>query len=168
MNTFSAYIMIAVLLCVGATSLSACKPAAQQTTAADAATQPAAVVSQETKLGAIKKLLEITGTTAIAEHVIAQSIDQYRQMYPQVPDAEWDKLRGNVSEQGLTERLSPLYDKHFTYDEIQEMLAFYETPLGRKLLGSMPELTKSTDQVSRQWGKELGNQIVDHLTKSGF
>ncbi len=131
-------------------------------------TAPSAVVSQEAKMGAIQKLLEITGTTDIAKQVIAQSIDQYRQMYPKVPDDQWSKLRGAVNENGLTERLAPLYEKHFSYDEIQGMLTFYETALGKKLLQSMPELMQATDQVSRQWGKELGNQIVDHLTKSGF
>lgn len=159
--------MCVAVVSLGMLGLIACR-SAQQAAAPAGGEAQSTVVSQETKLGAIKKLLELTGTTDIAKHVISQSIDQYRQLYPQVPDDQWGKVRGNVNENGLTERLAPLYDKHFTYDEIQGMLAFYETPLGKKLLSSMPDLTQSTDHVSRQWGKELANQIVDHLTKAGF
>ena len=34
----------------------------------------------------------------------------------------------------------PLYDKYFTADELKEMVVFYRTPVGRKLMESMPSL----------------------------
>ncbi len=159
------------MLIVALVTFAACKqplePKATPTSPEAATTQPE-TVDPATKRAAVQKLLDITGTTDVAKDVIAESITQYRQMYPKVPADVWVDVQAGVNANGLTERLAPLYEKHFSYDEIQGMLAFYETPLGQKLLTSMPELAQSTDQISRQWGQDLGNQIVEKLSKTGF
>lgn len=50
----------------------------------------------------------------------------------------------------------PLYDKFFTEPELQDLVAFYRTPTGRKSLQVMPELLAESMQKA---GEILGPQI---------
>jgi hypothetical protein len=40
----------------------------------------------------------------------------------------------------------PLYDKYFSADELEKIVAFYRTPAGRKLMESIPALTQEASQ----------------------
>jgi ribosomal protein L16 Arg81 hydroxylase len=44
----------------------------------------------------------------------------------------------------------PLYDKYFTADELKEIVVFYRTPVGRKLMESMPALMQEAGQAVDQ------------------
>lgn len=37
----------------------------------------------------------------------------------------------------------PLYDKYFTEAELKDLIAFYKSPTGRKLLHATPQLTQA-------------------------
>ena len=56
-----------------------------------------------------------------------------------------------------------LYDKYFTNDEIKGLIAFYETPVGRKAAQVLPRL--STEAMSRgeQLGQEASQKAFQHL-----
>lgn len=44
----------------------------------------------------------------------------------------------------------PVYDQFFTEDDLQGLIAFYETPLGEKLITVMPELLQTSVQRSNE------------------
>jgi hypothetical protein len=49
----------------------------------------------------------------------------------------------------ITEQLVGIYDKHFTDDEIKGLLQFYGSPLGQKVAGEMPKISKETQAAVR-------------------
>ncbi|MDE1146689.1 MAG: DUF2059 domain-containing protein [Azospirillaceae bacterium] len=49
----------------------------------------------------------------------------------------------------IFEKIIQLYAEHFTEGELQAILAFYETPAGRKLRSEMPSLVQQTITESR-------------------
>jgi hypothetical protein len=60
----------------------------------------------------------------------------------------------------IIEKISyPLYAKHFTENELRDLIAFYKTPTGRKTLAVMPELM--TDSMRRT--SEIVNPILLQL-----
>lgn len=42
----------------------------------------------------------------------------------------------------VNEEMVNIYDKHFTQDEIKDLIKFYESPTGEKLLETTPEISK--------------------------
>lgn len=40
-----------------------------------------------------------------------------------------------------------IYDKHFTHEEIKDLIVFYESPTGKKMLEKTPELTKDLMEI---------------------
>src|ERR1044071_6679913 len=49
-----------------------------------------------------------------------------------------------------------LYDKYFTNDEIKDLVRFYESPIGRKAVEVLPQLTQ--ESINR--GMQLGQQVA--------
>ncbi len=45
----------------------------------------------------------------------------------------------------------PLYAKHFSHEDIRQMIVFHETPLGRKSIEVMPRLMAESMQVGQRW-----------------
>ena len=60
---------------------------------------------------------------------------------------------------GLVERIVQIYDRHFTHQEIKELLAFNQTPVGRKALEVLPVINTETIAAGHAWGMALAPDI---------
>jgi hypothetical protein len=47
----------------------------------------------------------------------------------------------------MNEEMPLIYDRHFSHDEIKDLIKFYESPTGKKILEITPELTKDVMNV---------------------
>ncbi len=60
----------------------------------------------------------------------------------------------------------PLYDRHFSDDEVDALLQFYRTPVARKLVGLTPELMReSNDATSRFFEAAAERGTADRLDR---
>ena len=69
------------------------------------------------------------------ENVVGQSLDYMKGAM------SWDNLKGD---------LIKIYMDVFTEEEIAELVSFYNTPLGQKLLDKMPDLMNKTMQLTQK------------------
>ena len=60
-------------------------------------------------------------------------------------------------------RLAEVYTEKFTEAEIDQILAFYETPVGEKMRAITPELTKKGMEIGQQWGMELQPIMMKYM-----
>ena len=74
---------------------------------------------------------------------------------PQVKEAFWNEFRKELSADELVKLIIPLYDKHLTHPEIKELIKFYETPVGKKMIAVMPAITAESMQAGQQWGMDI-------------
>ncbi|MGA9853183.1 MAG: DUF2059 domain-containing protein [Gammaproteobacteria bacterium] len=64
----------------------------------------------------------------------------------------------------LVEMLVPIYAKHYTDEDIRQMIAFYKTPLGQKIIRNNPEIAQASLQDGEQWGKNvLAPQLIKRI-----
>jgi len=103
------------------------------------------------KVGYIQRLLKVNGTTDSLERNI-------RRVIAEAPESSRETLTKlfNISE--LTAALVPIYDRHFTQDEIVALIAFYESPAGVKMLEVAPELIKEVTEASLNYFKDNLNK----------
>lgn len=64
-----------------------------------------------------------------------------------------------------TSDLAKLYAQYFTLDEMNELVKFYKTPLGVKLIKSNAELTLKSQQIGSNLFKKHENQYIKVLAK---
>lgn len=63
----------------------------------------------------------------------------------------------------LIDEMIPIYAKFFTHDEILQMVAFYETPLGKKTIEVMPELAVEMAGVSMRWSMSKLPEVTEKM-----
>ena len=54
----------------------------------------------------------------------------------------------------------PIYDKHFSDDEIRGLIKFYETPLGQKAVSALPQVSNELREEGKTWGEQVGRQAM--------
>lgn len=116
----------------------------------------------------IRKVMEISGAGVNGVQVMETMVGQFKQALPDVPDEFWKEAMKEVSADALIDLIVPIYDKHFTHAEIKQMIAFYETPVGKKLSTTLPLITQEAMAAGQKWGEEIGQNVVEKLRKKGY
>jgi uncharacterized protein len=146
--------LLAGMLTVGFTTTIA----AQSSTAVDA--RKAAVAQQ---------LLETTHAADQVLSAIETQLPALRAINPGLADVFWDRFvaqaRARRNEFVMT--LVPAYAKAFELSELQELLRFYNSPVGRRLLEAQPGLTRESVQAGQAWAARISADVRQQLTKEG-
>ena len=127
-----------------------------------------------------KELIMVTGATALFTPLVAGVIEQAKNLFlQQDPSLAKDlndiaaQLRTDLQPRfvELTDEVSRLYATNFTDQELKEILAFYKTASGKKLLAEQPKLVDSSMKFAQDWANKLSDQVVikmrDELKKRG-
>lgn len=63
-------------------------------------------------------------------------------------------LQGAIGDPGMIDEIItesvPLYARTYSADELKQIAAFYRTPIGAKMLATMPKLTAESMQIGQQ------------------
>ena len=81
----------------------------------------------------IRKLIEASGSGNLALQMINQIMGPMRQAMPEVPSDFWTQFMEKVNPDELMDMVVPIYAKYFTHEEIRQLMAFYQSPLGEKV-----------------------------------
>jgi len=115
---------------------------------------------------ALKKMFEVSGSNETYKAAIKQMLSIYKSQSSNVNEEKWNSLEAELMKTSLTELvdlLVPVYQKYMTLSDINEMIKFYETPVGQKYAKSAPKITQESMQIGQQWGMKLGQEIQKKL-----
>ncbi len=116
-----------------------------------------------TKIRDIKRMMEISGSGDLGMQVLTNMIDSYKKSLPNIPQTFWDNFIKEVNAESLVELVIPIYDKYLSHDEIKDIIRFYESPSGRKLVKVLPMITEESMDVGRKWGEGIGKKLIEKL-----
>jgi len=114
----------------------------------------------------VLKMLQINGSHGTTDVMFGQIVAQLKSAKPEVTDAKWAALKKDVFDvemADLQKMLVPVYKSHFTPEEVKAIIAFYETPVGKKLAEQSPLITGEAMQITQQWGMSLYGKIQAYL-----
>lgn len=123
---------------------------------------------QISKADNIRKLLELTGSGKMGKQIGESLIAKFRETYTEVPSIVWDDFLKEMSSDKLIEMVVPIYEKYFTDEDINQMISFYGSPLGKKLIATMPPLMQECIQAGQNWGKECMEKTINKLKEEGY
>ena len=119
----------------------------------------------------IKTMFEVSGTAVSYKAAIKQMFTMLKQQKSNVPDSVWVEFEGefmNTSLDDLVSMLEPVYAKHLSLDDLNQMIAFYQTPIGKKFAEKTPMITTESMQVGQQWGMKIGREFQEKLKAKGY
>jgi hypothetical protein len=127
-----------------------------------------------------KEIVSITGATALFNPLIAGVVEQAKNLYLQQNPA-LSKDLNEIAAKMRTE-LAPRFDElnievakryaaHFTEPELKDLLAFYKTPVGKKLITEQGKIAEESLKFAQNWANALSDQVIakmrDELKKRG-
>ena len=112
----------------------------------------------------VERYLEVTHTRDMTKQIMEVMAKNVREMaHDQLskdraslpPDAEerinkrTDELLKNLPIEEILQAMIPVYQRHWTKGDVDNMIAFYATPTGQKLLKEMPQIMAEAMQATR-------------------
>ncbi len=127
-----------------------------------------ATTTDATKDARIRELMRITGAANLGIQVMTTMIGPMKHAMPKVPDEFWQRMISEAKVEDLVDMEVPIYASHFTLTEINQIIAFYSTPTGKKVIQEMPSVLQESMAAGQQWGRVVGERIVAQLEREGY
>lgn len=159
MNFFVSAALILIVTVVNAPALAQSRPATSQ---------PAN--NQEEKINNIKELMTITGEEKLSQQIRTQLLNGLKSQLPQVPQEFWNTLAEEIDSDSdkMKNQFIAIYSKYFSNENIKELIAFYKTPLGRKVTNVLPQVMRESVEVGQLYGIAAGKRALQRLEAEGY
>jgi hypothetical protein len=117
---------------------------------------------------AARRLLTVTTAVKLALNGMETMINQQRGINPQVPGEFWDAFIAHARRDTtqLLDLLVPIYATHLTQDEIEQLIRFYESPIGKRLTAVQPLITQESMAAGQTWGAAIGRIVGDSIARA--
>ena len=142
--------------------------AAAQTSTANS--EPASRQDVENLFAMLKldRMMQVTMTSA-AEQMKNNLPELMKQQNIQIPQEQLDAMAEDIFRdypmKEVLDSMVPVYQKHLTKADVGNILAFYQSPTGQKMLNEMPEMSKEAMQaanpVMKQWMVTMMQRMQD-------
>tara|TARA_R110002126_G_scaffold129047_4_gene271728 strand:- start:292 stop:699 length:408 start_codon:yes stop_codon:yes gene_type:complete len=106
----------------------------------------------------VMKLINLSGSDASMK--VAK--EQILKMIPSDKQVEFLK-EFDATLPSLYDSLANIYIEMYSEKDIKEMIAFYESPIGKKINGNMGDFTKKMMGASKEWGGSLQGIMMKYM-----
>jgi hypothetical protein len=146
-----------------AVALISLSPAAQ-------AQQPSAA-----SMAAAKEIISINGATTLFDALIPGVVEQAKLLFlQQNPGLNKDltdvaaTLRADFAPRfsELTNELARLYATNFTEQELKDVLTFYKSPAGKKLIVAQPNIAEQSMRFAQDWANKLSDEVIAKMREA--
>jgi hypothetical protein len=117
----------------------------------------------------VRQLLREIHAVDMSVTAMEASLPAQRAANPRIPAVFWDRFAALARARApqLEDVLATVYDHHFTADELRQLLAFYRSPIGRKMLEEQPGILRESMAAGQQWGQKVGAEVGEQLAAEG-
>ncbi len=118
--------------------------------------------SGDAKHQKIVTLIKMTGTPDVMVNAIRQQIHLAKKTLPLPPKAQDDfetEFLNEIKVDDLVQLVVPVYEKYYSESEIDQLTAFYKSPLGQKMVASMPTMMQETSNAGATLGAQIGARV---------
>jgi hypothetical protein len=117
----------------------------------------------------LKDMGMLANMTQIIDLLTPQIIVNLKKINSEIPDTIWDEFTRVCTEEmkrslpELEEPVIAIYDANFSGDEIKQLVAFYQSPVGRKIVVQLPQLAQQIVAMGQSWGQQAGARAVERI-----
>ncbi len=134
---------------------------------------PAAAQTNRAAVTEARKLMEVMRSVDTATQMLTQINSVMMNVVAKANPGLEAEVRKAMDEVFLPEiklrlpefvdEMAGLYAAHFSLDELQQLNAFYLTPLGRKLIDSQPTLMQQSAAMGQVWGQKTIQDVMQKI-----
>jgi hypothetical protein len=128
----------------------------------------------------IRRLLQLNGSgeasVQVFEQLLPNMTEMFRAMLDPLPAQKRERAVRILVEEGrktftaerMVEELTPIYDRYLTAEEVKSLIAFYESPAGRKLVAVQPLIIREASGVGEKIGNEAVEKVISRYREEGI
>ncbi len=108
-----------------------------------------------------------------AEELLATGVESalptQRRLQPGIPTVFWDSLIAEMHHRGpeIVDSMAGTYAALFSAAQLHDLLAFYQSPTGRRLAEVQSQLTATMGAVGQRWGVRIAADVMKRLVDQG-
>lgn len=125
---------------------------------------------EDTYKSKVKKMLKLSGASENFDVAVRNMIELQRKSYQDFLSEDFfDEMEKEMLEFGLEKlipKFTPVYRKHLTEEDLDGIITFYESEVGKKLTEKMPMIVSEAMQIGAEWGEEIGKEIYNKIQSS--
>src|ERR1700733_11172630 len=121
----------------------------------------------------IRQLMDVTGAKDLGQQIMSAGIAQFRasvtesqQDNPrakQFADAFAARFEKHFNPHSLTEMVIPIYDQHLSSEDLKELLAYYQSPFGQRMLKVLPVVAQESQEAGFKIGQKAAQEAMEEL-----
>ncbi len=121
----------------------------------------------------IRELMDVTGAKNLGQQLIEAGMEQFRSSVQdsqpnnprakQFVDAFVAGFQKHFDFNTLNEQIIPIYNKYLTSDDLKGLLDYYHSPLGQRMLKTLPELTRESQAAGYALGQKAAQETMEEL-----
>lgn len=108
----------------------------------------------------IQTLMQTTGAANMAKQMSVQIIPMLKKLVPEAPDSFWEDFFKEINAEQINELIIPIYQKYLTEQDVQAINAFYQSPVGQKLIRVQPQISKESMVAGQLWGQKIAQKVI--------
>lgn len=109
------------------------------------------------------KFLEVSGATGAQKVMLRGMFKQFKKMPNINPEVFKNMEKIMIKELNvLNRRLLPVYKKHLSQKDLKEIIKFYESPVGKRMVKSQPLIMDESMQIGAAWGQDVVKRLMEN------
>jgi uncharacterized protein len=112
------------------------------------------------KTNDIRKLIVLTGGAKIMDQMFNAMAANFKDPKQQ---RAFQEFRKEFDPNQIYEIMIPAYDKFLSADDVKEIIRFYESPAGAKLLDAQPKIMADAMPRIMQWSQEVSARVMQKM-----
>jgi hypothetical protein len=137
-----------------------------------------AVVAQqrpsEEAMSAARAFVEASGAAAQFDQVMPLMADQmskaFRSLAPnrasEIDETMAEVVKRFISRKSeLIDEIAAIYAYKLAVDDLREITKFYQSGAGRRMVETLPEVTRRAAAVGQTWGQRIGAEIASEMRR---
>ena len=163
--------LIAIVL-AGAVLAGIARPAGAQGTAPQGAAPNSAHQPSPAALSLAKQILEIKHVEDVFKPLIRGVVLKTRDVFMQT-NFMWSKdlneIAANLEKEysvrtkELLDRAARIYATHFSEPELKQLLSFYQSPLGQKVIDEEPKALDESMAMAGTWADDFSQDVINKM-----
>jgi len=126
-------------------------------------------IADSSQFGLAQRLVQASGAEAMILKTIELTLPGQRAQNPNISPEFWDrfaaKARADVRQ--LVDSLAPIYARRFSTAELEQLVAFYESPVGRHIVAEQVAIAQESQGIGARWGTRLGAATAVEMSDEG-
>lgn len=147
---------------VGAVLMAALPLVAQQSEwNPDKAAEEAQRPEHPVTVAQVHQIMALTKTNDLKKQMLESMMPYLKQAMPFLPPDVLDDYQARIEKADFEPIAIASYQKHLSTEDAAQVIAFYESPAGKRIVAAMPQIVAETQQAGAVLGQKLMAETLE-------